>query len=471
MVFNSFSFFLFFALVLAVYSLNISWTTRKTALVGFSYLFYMAFHPPFVLLLWISTVVDWHAAKQISRAAGSLHKKFWLVVSLTVNLGLLAFFKYGDFLLDNFIRLLGLFAIDYAPPEMGIVLPVGISFYTFQSLSYTLDVYMGRMEKAGSPIDFALYVTFFPQLVAGPIVRATHFLPQCAAPGRITAERMGWGMFLLVTGLFGKVVLADAFFAPAADAVFSQPAQAGFMGAWVGVLAFSSQIFFDFAGYSTCAIGAALCLGFVLPENFRFPYGAVGFSDFWRRWHISLSTWLRDYVYIPFGGNRNGLGRTRINLMATMLIGGLWHGAAWTFVVWGGLHGLLLVIEQTIKKRFGSVRLEHQVILPFLLAALTYFCICLTWVFFRAQDFDDAWILLYQMVRVDAALPQIVDHPAWVALGAVGLFVFHFAMRQKSPARLAWLMPLWARAFLLAFMLICLSLVPGDDRAFIYFQF
>ncbi|MCD4722509.1 MAG: hypothetical protein K8S13_22030 [Desulfobacula sp.] len=336
MVFNSLTFLVFFGIVLIVHNLRISWTAKKLSLIYFSYLFYAAWNPPFVVLLWISTLVDWKAGKKIYFARNIFQKRLYLVLSLIVNLGLLGFFKYGNFLLDNFISIMNVFNISFHPAKPDIILPVGISFYTFQSISYTIDIYKGRMKPWKSSIDFAMYVTFFPQLVAGPIVRATDFLPQCSLPKASSGKQLSWGFFLLVTGLFEKVFMADTLLAPVADAVYSGIGQTGFADAWIGTLAFSGQIFFDFAGYSTCAIGAALCLGFILPDNFRFPYGAVGFSDFWQRWHISLSSWLRDYLYIPLGGNRKGNTRTQINLMLTMLIGGLWHGASWRFVAWGG---------------------------------------------------------------------------------------------------------------------------------------
>ena len=246
--------------------------------------------------------------------------------------------------------------VDFHPATPNIILPIGISFYTFETICYTIDVYLGRCKPFASFLDYALFVTFFPHLVAGPIVRAHEIVPQFerAAP-RDAHTRSASGLFLMRLGLFEKIVLADI--APGAGrrttcSARTQPL--GALDAWVGILAFSGQIFCDFAGYSTCAIGAALCFGFSLPDNFRFPYAAIGFSDFWRRWHISLSRWLRDYLYIPLGGNRNGEVRTHVNLMLTMLIGGLWHGASWTFVIWGGLHGFYLVVERLLAR--GSCR-------------------------------------------------------------------------------------------------------------------
>jgi len=292
-----------------------------------------------VFLLWLSTVVDWFAARWMYNARTKVLRIVFLVLSLCVNLGLLGFFKYGNFLLDNFILCTDFLGIHFQPARPDIILPVGISFYTFQTLSYTLDIYRRKIRPWHSFLDYALYVTFFPQLVAGPIVRAVEFLPQCIRPRRANRSQLSWGLSLLVIGLFEKVVIADGFLAPIVEAVYDSPLKPNFISAWGATVAFAGQIFCDFAGYSTCAIGVAMCLGFSLPDNFRFPYAAVGFSDFWRRWHISLSTWLRDNLYIPLGGNLGGQVRTYANLMITMLIGGLWHGASWTFVVWGGFTG------------------------------------------------------------------------------------------------------------------------------------
>ncbi len=471
MVFNSFSFLLFFAIVLAVHYLKISWTARKVCLIGFSYLFYMAWNPPFVMLLWISTLVDWQAGKKIYASNRKSKKRLWLVISLVANLGLLGFFKYGNFLLDNFVAVLDLLNVSFHPARPDIILPVGISFYTFQSMSYTIDIYRKNMKPWKSFVDFAMYVTFFPQLVAGPIVRARDFLPQCIEPKKASVRQMQWGLFLLVTGLFEKIVLADTLLAPAADTVYSQASQAGFVDAWAGTLAFSSQIFFDFAGYSTCAIGVAMCLGFILPQNFRFPYGSVGFSDFWRRWHISLSTWLRDYLYIPLGGNRKGVARTQINLLLTMLIGGLWHGAAWRFVVWGGLHGLFLVLERGVRKKFGFVRVDESWVLSILLAGLTYAMVCMTWVFFRAQNFHDAYLILGQMFHFNVSSVLETYDLIMVFVISFILFAWHSAMRKHSFEGIVDRAPVSIRAVCICLMLVCISLVPGDDRAFIYFQF
>jgi D-alanyl-lipoteichoic acid acyltransferase DltB (MBOAT superfamily) len=297
MLFNSLTFVLFFAFVLTLHNLPLPWRVKKTNLLLASYLFYAAWNPPFVLLLWLSTVVDWTVARRIHAEERTGRRRLWLMASIGVNLGVLGYFKYGEFLLQNWQAFMASFGVDYTPPAWSIVLPVGISFYTFQTMAYSLDVYLKRAAPAKSLLDFSLFVTFFPQLVAGPIVRPTQLIPQFAEPRRASTKQLRWGLALMTIGLFNKIVIADGFLAPAADAVYGAETPLPALDAWLGTLAFSGQIFCDFAGYSTTAIGIALCLGFSLPNNFQFPYAAIGFSDFWRRWHISLSSWLRDYLY------------------------------------------------------------------------------------------------------------------------------------------------------------------------------
>jgi D-alanyl-lipoteichoic acid acyltransferase DltB (MBOAT superfamily) len=472
LLFNSLTFLVFFAVVLAAYNLPLPWRLKKMLLLVASYVFYAAWNPPFVLLLILAAVVDFHLAKVVARWADPRGRQIVLWTSITLNLGLLAYFKYAGFVLDNFVRLLGQVGIQYQPPSFSIVLPLGISFYTFETISYLVDVYRGRLKPWSSFLDYALFLTFFPHLVAGPIVRAEDFLPQCASPRNVTRAQMGWGLSMMVLGLFEKVVLADAILAPVADQVFGATAAASFTDAWVGTLAFSGQIFFDFAGYSTCGIGAALCFGFVLKKNFNFPYAAVGFSDFWRRWHISLSTWLRDYLYIPLGGNRHGERRTCRNVMLTMLLGGLWHGASWRFVAWGGLHGSYLVAERFVKGIWPESAWARRRASQLLLALLTFGLVSLTWTFFRAETFQDAVRLLAYMCgplsgtsllsRVDAAIVLFVT---------AALFSIQWALRDGTiefhAQRLSW----WLRSVALAGMLLALVATPGDNRAFIYFQF
>jgi alginate O-acetyltransferase complex protein AlgI len=363
--------------------------------------------------------------------------------------------------------------VTWTAPTWAIVLPVGISFYTFQTMAYSLDVYLRRAEPTKSFLDFALFVTFFPQLVAGPIVRPTHLIPQFAKPVRASRNQLMWGLALLTLGLFQKIVIADGALAPAADAVFGAKESLSFVDAWLGTLAFSGQIFSDFAGYSTAAIGIALCLGFSLPNNFNYPYAAIGFSDFWRRWHISLSTWLRDYLYIPLGGNRKGNVRAYVNLMLTMLIGGLWHGASWTFVVWGGLHGVYLAGERFLRGRFSGARIASVGGLRLGLALLTYFLVNLTWVFFRAHDFPAAWRLLRSMLLLTPGGKVVLptDGVALVAVVTVGMLVAHWTMRSRRLEDVVSKTPWWLLGLTWAAMLFAIVITQGVGDAFIYFQF
>jgi len=491
MVFNSYTFVVFFAIVLILHNLPFSWRQKKITLLLASYIFYAAWNPPFILLLWLSTVVDFFVGRALYTQT-NLHKKhLLLVISLIGNLGMLCFFKYGTFLLENFISVLNLFGVNYHPAKPNIILPAGISFYTFTTLCYTIDMFKKKSTPVRSLLDFSLFVTFFPHLVAGPIVRPPQLVPQFESPRKASRQQLMEGLFLLSLGLFTKVVLADSMLSGSADAVFSSQAKLGALDAWMGVLAFSGQIFFDFAGYSTCAIGAALCLGFVLPLNFRFPYAAIGFSDFWRRWHITLSAWLRDYLYIPLGGNRKGRLRTYMNLMVTMLLGGLWHGANWTFVVWGGLHGLYLWGEKFLTDRMETRPGLHKespiaaVVEPikagiglpatnkWAYALLTFILVNITWVFFRSPTFSGAGNMLQSMFGiVQGATPLLTTIAIFkIAVIIVVMLVAHWQMRNTSILDVIRRLPWWATGLSWALMLILLILSQESSSSFIYFQF
>jgi alginate O-acetyltransferase complex protein AlgI len=474
MPFDSLTFLAFFGGVLAIANAIAGWEARKRFLLAASWIFYAAWNPPFVLLLAGSSTLDWWVARRMAAIDRQPERLPWLRLSLAVNLGILATFKYQYFILGNVAWSLERFGIHWQAPDLGLVLPVGISFYTFQSISYAIDVYRGRVSPIRSWRDYALYVAFFPQLVAGPIVRFGHMRHQLAEPRRSTLPDLGVGLSLMVLGLFQKIVLADGIFAPVADAGYADPGAATALGAWTGTIAFAGQIFCDFAGYSTTAIGAARCLGFHLPLNFRFPYAASGFSDFWRRWHISLSTWLRDYLYVPLGGSRLGRWLTLRNLMLTMLIGGLWHGAAWHFVIWGGLHGSWLVVERVLANR-GWFRPEAAGrIGRTAWAALTLAAVVYTWVWFRASDLDHA----LAVSRALADLPGLVA--SWSARDArdtLALLVFaaivavHWAMRSTTAEELLASTPAPLVALALGLMAAAIVLSPGTSHAFIYFQF
>ncbi|HZG25519.1 MAG TPA: MBOAT family O-acyltransferase, partial [Chitinophagaceae bacterium] len=480
------------AMMLVLHNLPLSWKAKKTNLLLASYLFYAAWNPPFILLLWLSTVIDFFVGKALYAQQNPYKKKLLLVVSLIGNLGMLCFFKYGTFLLDNFVQLTSAIGLDFHPAKPNIILPAGISFYTFTTLCYTIDMYKKRSEPVKSLLDFSLFVTFFPHLVAGPIVRPEQLVPQFETPRRATQTQLLKGLFLLSLGLFMKVVLADGMLAAPVDAVFGSAAPVATLDAWMGVLAFSGQIFFDFAGYSTCAVAVAMCLGFVLPENFKYPYAATGFSDFWKRWHITLSTWLRDYLYIPLGGNRHGKYRTYLNLMITMLLGGLWHGANWTFVVWGGLHGLFLAAEKMIqdfsRKRVPVAVRERELVVQglsgaqvfkaissskLLLALLTFFLVNVTWVFFRSPDFVTAWRILTSMFTDVKGGAELLPTLSMIKIAVIIslMLVCHWLMRDRKvlsvTSRLHW----WALGLAWAVMLILLILSQESTNSFIYFQF
>lgn len=468
MVFNSVAFLFFFALVMVFHYSPLPWTAKKVLLVSMSYLFYASWYPPLALLLAFSTIVDGWIARRMGAISEQRGRRRWLTLSVAANLGLLSFFKYSNFALENVESLLRLASVDTTLPRIDVPLPVGISFFTFQALSYTIDVYRGKLAPVRTLLDFGFLIAFFPHFVSGPIVRAGDLLPQLHTPKRLNARAIGWGMALFTVGLLEKD-LADHLLAPAVDIVYAPGAQPGLVDAWLGTLAFAGQIFFDFAGYSTCAIGTALALGFILLDNFRFPYAARGFSDFWRRWHISLSEWLRDYLYVPLGGNRGTPSRVHANLMATMLLGGLWHGASWTFVVWGALHGGFLVVERFLRVRLGNGTPASAM----LGQAVTFCMVCFAWVFFRARSFADAWTIVRAMLGLSPSADALLS-PA-IAAPVVGLTVAllagHHLMRSRGFEWLVAKLPWWGRSVLLAIVLVFTVVLSGEDRAFIYFQF
>ncbi|HSZ34782.1 MAG TPA: MBOAT family O-acyltransferase [Puia sp.] len=492
MLFNSYTFIVFFIIVLILHNLPFSWKTKKINLLFASYIFYAAWNPPFILLLWLSTIVDFFVGKALYTQENKHKKKLLLVISLIGNLGMLCFFKYGGFVLENFTYLVNAFGFNYHPAKPNIILPAGISFYTFTTLCYTIDMYKKESKPVESFLNFSLFVTFFPHLVAGPIVRPPQLVPQFESPRNASAEQLFQGLFLLTLGLFMKVFLADGMLSGPANTVFGATDPLQSLDAWMGVLAFSGQIFFDFAGYSLCAIGAALCLGFVLPNNFLYPYAAIGFTDFWRRWHITLSSWLRDYLYIPLGGNRAGKFRTYINLMITMLLGGLWHGANWTFVVWGALHGFYLWVEKAYRdmKKVKSSTVfpsekgkpegyfppekNHQKNLTnFTLALGTFLLVNVTWVFFRSSTFTSAWRILHSMFinnAKNAPLLKTMDIYK-VAIIIPLLIITHWMMRNTKALSVAGKTPWWLLGVSWSAMIVLIMLSQNASSAFIYFQF
>jgi alginate O-acetyltransferase complex protein AlgI len=462
MWFNSFSFFWFLPVVLAAYWATPGWRARKLLLLGASYFFYACWSPPFVLLLILSSTIDYTAGRALAASRSAVSRKLLVAVSCLTNFGILAAFKYSAFAFST---------LQLAEPDWvtRIVLPVGISFYTFHGVSYIVDVYRGRVEPEKSLSDFMLFVAFFPQLVAGPILRASYFVPQLHEPR--TNRPVGWlrGGFLIILGLFQKIALADNL-APLANLIFDEPGRFNTGELWLGTYAFAFQIYFDFAGYSNIAIGCARLLGFEIPENFRMPYIAVGFRDFWRRWHISLSTWLRDYLYIPLGGSRRGTASTIRSLMIVMAIGGLWHGANWTFVVWGVLHGCYLSIEHLAQPLLARIppAIRSARATRVLAAMATFHLVCITWVFFRCPSVSGALsmassMLLPNTLRVNLAAPAMV----YLVLCALALIAALLLGGRNLQSRV----PGWAWGASAALMLFLTIATWGDANEFIYFRF
>lgn len=472
MTFDSLTFVVFLAVIFAGYWSVRSWTARKVFLLAASYLFYAAWNPFFVLLIIATTGFDWLASHWMNRVQHPSQRRAILGASIAINLGSLAFFKYAQFLSDTAIDLLRVFGIHFEPVSLGILLPVGISFYTFESLSYVIDVYRRRIAVSKSLLDYGLYVTMFAHLVAGPILRYGDFSPQCEQPRSWRSAEVGKGLALFVYGLALKVWLADLVFAPVVDRVFATGARVGFAEGWLGAASFSLQAYSDFAGYSLCAIGVALMLGFRFPMNFESPFGSVGMAELWTRWHMSLASWIRDYVFVPLGGYRRGRLRGELNLLFAFLLVGLWHGAAWTFVVWGGLQGVFIVAEHLVKRHvwdFGKVTNRFG---RAGLAMVTFGMFSVAAVFFRAHSFGQGWSILGGMFAPGApsALVPFNEVIVAIALGAsvVGAHILFGRLRRWD-----WLdrWPIAPRAVSIALALAAVVFSPGFNPAFIYFQF
>jgi alginate O-acetyltransferase complex protein AlgI len=437
-----------------------------------SYVFYGWWRPDFVLLMWLSTVVDFTAGRGIvnERAKGATGKR-WLLLSVCTNLGLLAYFKYANFGIDTLNA--ALMTADAGPVQWAeVILPVGISFYTFQTMSYTIDVYRGSARPVRSFQDFMAYVAMFPQLVAGPVVRYNTIAEQLHEREHSMA-RFSRGARRFMEGFAKKVLIADSV-APVVDAVFASDSPT-MADAWLGTVAYTVQLYFDFSGYSDMAIGLGLMLGFTFMENFNHPYISRSITEFWQRWHISLSTWLRDYLYIPLGGNRKGPRRTYVNLALTMLLGGLWHGASWNFIAWGAWHGALLGLERRFTHRADGRRIAPNLTIP-----VTMVLVMIGWVIFRAPDFAGAMTMYAGMVGLNG-LP-LSDAISWQLTGwqltalAIGVGVVYIAPRwgrfveqaQAQQARTVLGVQLLAVPL---FALAVLRLFAQSNTPFLYFQF
>ena len=471
MLFNSYEFlFLFFPIVFLIYHFGLKRTWKIPFLLLASYYFYGHWNYKFLPLLLFSTCVDYFVGIEIEKTNNKKKQKTLLLISLIMNLGVLAFFKYSNFAIENLNLLLNHFGIQVLAEIPNIVLPVGISFYTFQSLSYTIDLYRNHSKAYRKFTPFAAYVALFPQLIAGPIIRHSELVEQLevSAKKRINIKNLNKGLFFFIIGLSKKVLIADTI-ARAIDPVIGMMPIINTLEAWMCALGYTLQLYFDFSGYSDMAIGLGLLLGVRFPQNFNSPYKSYSITDFWRRWHITLSSWLRDYLYISLGGNRKGPKRTYFNLFLTMLLGGLWHGAAWTYVIWGAFHGGLLVIERYFKwDNVSTNKIKQR-----LRIGLTFLVVVIGWVIFRSETMELMTSWLEKMF-----IPE-------------GSFTYkHFVARNRDRYAVACAIGFWivfnrpnsneivdhgelsiSKAVGLAFLLILTLLFLAKESAFLYFQF
>ncbi len=501
MLFNSLEFLIFYPVVTLAYFLMPTLRVRNLLMLAASYFFYMQYKPEYALLMLLSTLIDYIAALGMSKTEKKITKRLWLTLSLFGNLGMLFFFKYFNFFNINVAGLLSFFNVAYQPLSLDVLLPVGISFYTFQTLSYTIDVYRGDLPAERDFFDFALYVSFFPQLVAGPIERSTNLLPQFKVHHEFDTKRASSGLRLMLWGFFKKVVIADRL-AVIVDTVYNNPTSYSGVIYIIATIAFAFQIYCDFSGYSDIAIGSARIMGFGLMNNFERPYLSKSITEFWRRWHISLSTWFRDYLYFPLGGNRKGYFRTLFNLFIIFLVSGLWHGASWTFVIWGALNGIAIVIEKILgigsksgKKEYmeqkALERRKKPFVLRFLSAVvgiiptiLTFAFTCFTWVFFRARSVTEAFYMLPRFLEGLGSFDlnkflntrTILGLDYWEFYTAVGAVLLLICMElfqgMVKPTKILAKMPSPVRLAIYALSLsLVIWLAWTETQTFIYFAF
>lgn len=478
MLFNSLQFLIFFPLVVGLY-FALPQKSRWVMLLGASYYFYACWKVEYAFLMLFTTVIDYYAGRIIGSAKTIWKRKMWLLCSVVTNLGMLFLFKYLDFFIGSLNDLLVPLNLMQEQPLFHLLLPVGISFYTFQSMSYTIDVYRGETPPEKNLARFALYVSFFPQLVAGPIERSSHLLPQFRERNEIDYRRIADGVKLMMWGFFKKLVIADRL-APFVNQIYASPNEASGAQLAMATYCFAIQIYCDFSAYSDIAIGAARIMGYDLMTNFKRPYLARSIREFWQRWHISLSTWFRDYLYKPLGGSRGSQWRTVFNTMTVFVLSGLWHGANWTFVIWGALHGLFLVTSRaTLSARTAiaeALKLgENSPIRNAIQVLLVFHLVVLTWIFFRAKDLSDAFAILKRIATWAPALPSQIEPSAAYLIGLPAVLVliiadyfheqksFRLRMHNWHPA------VRWPAYATLIMAIILFGAYSGQD--FIYFQF
>jgi len=490
MLFNTVEFVVFFILALTAITIYKNRNFQHYFLLAASYFFFYYSSNYLLSLLIASTLLDYYVGRKIWNSKNLRNKKFLLTISLAGNLGLLGFFKYVNFSIEQFNAIGSYVGFATSIEFLDIILPIGISFYTFQTISYTVDIYRGRLTPCNSFKEFALFVSFFPQLVAGPIVRASEFLPQLREKienidfrGNLRQivvhnKNLKLGITIMSFGFFKKLFFADNI-APLVNDIFNSPIGHESFTIILGAIAFGIQIYSDFSGYSDIAIGAALIMGFKLPVNFNKPYFATSPSDFWRRWHISLSRWLRDYLYIPLGGNRVSKKRTYFNLATVMFLGGLWHGASWNFVIWGILHGLYLALHKIILDKFPLLQnhsfFKTKIGIVFSIF-VTQYLVFLTWIAFRVNNFEDLLYSMEKYVFIDFAYQKTVEMISTHKFGVflIGLFfVLHYISYRKHnlPENISkYKLPYWL-IFILVLVLGIFFFYDGNPEDFIYFQF
>lgn len=476
LIFNSGLFLFLFAGFLVFYALlRRSASVRIIYVILFSLYFYYKSSGVYFLLLVFAAVSDYWIAQALYRTRRPWLRRSWVALSIAVNIGMLGYFKYTNFLIDISNQLFGEGFLQFR----NIFLPVGISFFVFQSLSYTIDIYRRQLRPLDRWTDYLFYLSFFPQLVAGPIVRAKDFIPQIRRPLRVSREMFGTGVFLILTGLFKKAIVSDYISLNFVDRIFDEPLLYSGFECLAGIYGYALQIYCDFSGYSDMAIGIALLLGFRFPKNFDSPYKAATITEFWRRWHISLSTWLRDYLYIPLGGNRKGRVRTYINLFITMLLGGLWHGAAVRFILWGALHGAALALHKLWLKFVPRAKATGaEMSWGWRIAGIffTFNLVCFGWLMFRAESMQTVSLMLHQIFCNFnlAVAPQVLTGYLSVFLLMGAGYVLHMlpASADRTAQRIVAASPTVVQVLLAAGMIWCVMQIKSSDiQPFIYFQF
>ncbi|AOW21161.1 MBOAT family O-acyltransferase [Urechidicola croceus] len=485
MFFNSIDFAIFFPIVFILYWIVAKKLHYRNALLLISsYVFYGWWDWRFLFLIAISSAVDFFVGKKIYKSEDKKKQKGLLLISILVNLGFLIYFKYTNFFIESFVDSFRLFGRELEISTLNIILPVGISFYTFQTLSYTIDIYRKQLKPTNDLLSFFTFVAFYPQLVAGPIERASHLLPQFSKTYKFNYEQVKSGLLLMAFGLFKKMVIADRA-ALLVNQVYNNPTDYSGVEVVIATILFAFQIYCDFSGYSDIAIGIARTMGFDLMKNFDSPYFSKSITEFWRRWHISLSTWFRDYVYIPLGGSRRGKYRTYANLFIVFLVSGLWHGAAMTFVIWGAIHGFIIVIEKAFVKFRKKVFTTPKHILNYIIGfPITFFIVCFAWIFFRANSLSDSIILVnkIKMLKIsDFSNANIymlgLDKPEFILtiIVIVLLLLFEYFHKKYNAKKVLskQLIPIRWSFYLMTFFVILIFGVYGNNQVseFIYFQF